>query len=337
MMLRFFRGSVADERTIVIALGGNALAQPGEEGTIAQQFHHTRESLGAVVELAREGWRIAIVHGNGPQVGNELIRNEQSRHLVPALPLGVLVAATEGWIGYMIQQSLQNALYRAGVKRQVVTLVTQVRVDPADPELERPTKPIGRTLDEATARALAADLGGDVAETRGGWRRVVPSPRPLEIVESPMIRSLVAEGHLVIAAGGGGCPVYADPRWGGGLEGLDAVIDKDRAAARLGRDIGAEVLVILTDVDGVYADFGKPTQRPLRRMTVGEAEGLLESGGLGAGSMAPKVEAAAAFVRGGGRRAIIARLDQGREAVAGQAGTEITIDDEQVLNGVQVR
>jgi carbamate kinase len=314
---------VAEERTIVIALGGNALAQPGEEGTIAQQFHHTRESLGAVVELAREGWRIAIVHGNGPQVGNELVRNEQTRHLVPPLPLGVLVAATEGWIGYMIQQSLQNALYRAGVKRQVVTLVTQVRVDPRDPELERPTKPIGRTLDEATARALAADLGGDVAETKGGWRRVVPSPRPLEIVESPMIRSLVAEGHLVIAAGGGGCPVYPDERWGGGWEGLDAVIDKDRAAAILGRDIGAEVLVILTDVDSVYTGFGTPAQRALRRLTLGEADALLESGGLGAGSMAPKVEAAAAFVRGGGRRAIIARLDQGREAVAGDAGTEI--------------
>ncbi|HYH82554.1 MAG TPA: carbamate kinase [Longimicrobium sp.] len=314
---------MADERTIVIALGGNALAQPGEEGTITQQFQHTRESLGAVVELAREGWRIAIVHGNGPQVGNELIRNEQSRHLVPPLPLGVLVAATEGWIGYMIQQSLQNALYRAGVKRQVVTLVTQVRVDPADPELERPTKPIGRTLDEATARAQAAELGGDVAEVNGGWRRVVSSPRPVEIVETPMIRSLVAEGHLVIAAGGGGCPVYPDPRWGGGLEGIDAVIDKDRAAAILGRDIGAEVLVILTDVDAVYVDFGKETQRPLRRVTVDEAEALLESGGLGAGSMAPKVEAAAAFVRGGGRRAIIARLDQGREAVAGRAGTEI--------------
>ncbi|HEU0013031.1 MAG TPA: carbamate kinase [Longimicrobium sp.] len=311
-------------RTIVIALGGNALAQPGEEGTIAQQFKHTRESLGAVVELAREGWHIALVHGNGPQVGNELIRNEQSRHLVPPLPLGVLVAGTEGWIGYMIQQSLQNALLRGGVERQVVTLVTQVRVDPDDPELARPTKPIGRTMDEATARALAAEMGGDVAEVKGGWRRVVPSPRPLEIVEREMIRSLVAQGHLVIAAGGGGCPVYDDPRWGGGLEGLDAVIDKDRAAAILGRDIGAEVLVILTDVDCVYADYGTPEQRALRRLTLAEADELLRSGQLGEGSMAPKVEAAADFVRHGGTRALIARLDQGRQAVAGQAGTEIT-------------
>ena len=311
-------------KTIVIALGGNALAQPGEEGTITQQFKHTRESLGAVVELAREGWQIAIVHGNGPQVGNELIRNEQSRHLLPPLPLGVLVAATEGWIGYMIQQSLQNALRRGGVERQVVTMVTQVLVDPDDPELRRPTKPIGRTMDEQTARELASELGGEVAETRGGWRRVVPSPRPTQIVERRMIRSLVAEGHLVIAAGGGGCPVYVHERWG--LEGIDAVVDKDRAAAILGRDIGADVLVILTDVDRVYLDFGTPEQRAVERLTLAEADALLASGELGTGSMAPKVEAAADFVRGGGTRAIIARLDQGREAVAGSAGTEIVRD-----------
>jgi carbamate kinase len=324
MSPHFPRRAVSKDRTIVLALGGNALAQPGEEGTVTQQFRHTRESLGAVVELAREGWRIAIVHGNGPQVGNELIRNEQSRHLLPPLPLGVLVAGTEGWIGYMIQQSLQNALRVAGVDRQVVTLVTQVLVDPDDFELHRPTKPIGRTMDEATARALAAELGGDVKKTRGGWRRVVPSPRPVAIVEKPMIRSLVAEGHLVIAAGGGGCPVYDDPELG--LEGVDAVVDKDRAAAILGRDIGAEVLVILTDVDCVYLDYGKPTQRALRRLTVSEAEALLVGGELGEGSMAPKVEAAAGFVRSGGKRAIIARLDQGREAVAGEAGTEIVQD-----------
>lgn len=308
-------------KTVVLALGGNALAQPGEEGTITEQFRHTRESLGAVVELAREGWRIAIVHGNGPQVGNELIRNEQSRHLVPPLPLGVLVAGTEGWIGYMIQQSLQNALLRGGVDRQVVTLVTQVLVDPDDPEMQRPSKPIGRTVDEATARELAAELGGEVAETKGGWRRVVPSPRPTGIVERDMIRALVAEGHVVVAAGGGGCPVYRHPEFG--LEGVDAVVDKDRAAAILGRDIGAEVLVILTDVDRVYVDYGTPSQRGLERLTVAEADALLAGSDLGKGSMAPKVEAAAEFVRRGGKRAIIARLDQGREAVAGQAGTEI--------------
>lgn len=308
-------------RGIVVALGGNALAQPGEEGTITEQFRHTRESLGAVVALAREGWRIAIVHGNGPQVGNALVRQELGRHVVPPLPLGVLVAATEGWIGYMVQQSLQNALARAGVERQVVTLVTQVLVERDDPALRAPSKPIGRVMDEAAARQLAGELGWDLAPVKGGWRRVVGSPRPLEIVERAMIRTLVHEGHLVIAAGGGGTPVYLDPELG--LEGVDAVIDKDRAAAVLARDIGAETLLILTDVDGVFADYGTPAQRLLRRLRPAEAEDLLASGQLGAGSMAPKVEAAVRFVRDGGRRALIARLDQGRAAVAGEAGTEI--------------
>lgn len=309
------------ERTIVVALGGNALSPSGEEGTIAEQFRHTRESLGPVVELARDGWRIAVVHGNGPQVGNALVRNELARDVVPPLPLGVLVAATEGWIGYMIQQSLENGLAEAGVDRQVVTLVTQVLVDPADPTLRRPTKPIGRVLDEATARQLAADVGWEIAPVRGGWRRVVPSPKPVEIVEREMIRTLVAEGHLVIAAGGGGTPVYRHPKLG--LEGVDAVVDKDRAAAILARDIGAQELLILTDVPCVYVDYGEPTQRALGRLSLEEAEVLLRTDELGTGSMAPKVEAAVDFVRHGGRRAVIARLEEGREAVAGRAGTAI--------------
>jgi carbamate kinase len=317
------RGHVTT-RAIVIALGGNALAPAGEEGTISEQFRHTRESLGAVVELAHEGWRIAIVHGNGPQVGNALVQNELARHKVPPLPLGVLVAGTEGWIGYMIQQSLQNALSRNAIERQVVTLVTQVLVDRDDPSLREPTKPIGRTMDEQTARALADELGWEIAPAKGGWRRVVASPRPVEIVEREMIRTLVNEGHLVIAAGGGGTPVYLDPELG--LEGVDAVIDKDRAAAVLGVDIGADTLVILTDVDAVYSGFGTPEARPLRRLTLAEAEAMLRTGEMGAGSMAPKVEAAAQFVRDGGRRAVIARLDQGLAAVRGEAGTEVVAE-----------
>jgi carbamate kinase len=311
-------------RGIVIALGGNALSQPGEEGTITQQFRHTRESLGAIVQLAADGWRIAVVHGNGPQVGNALVQNELARHVVPPLPLGVLVAGTEGWIGYMIQQSLQNALARAGVDRQVVTLVTQVLVDRSDPTLREPSKPIGRTMDEATAQQLAADLDWDIVPVKGGWRRVVGSPRPTGIVEREMIRTLVHEGHVVIAAGGGGTPVYLDAELG--FEGVDAVVDKDRAAAVLGRDIGASVLLILTDVEHVYTGYGTPQQRALRRITVSEAARLLEDGELGTGSMAPKVEAAAQFVRDGGERAIIARLDLGREAVQGEAGTEVVAD-----------
>jgi len=307
-------------RGIVVALGGNALSPAGEEGSIAQQFAHTRESLAALVELIGEGWRIAIVHGNGPQVGNALLRQELARHVAPPLPLGVLVAATQGWIGYMVQQSLQNALHAAGVDRQVVTLVTQMIVERDDPELGRPSKPVGRTMDEASARELASELGWRISEVPGGWRRVVPSPRPRAIVERVMIRTLVAEGHVVIAAGGGGTPVY---RHRGTLEGIDAVIDKDRAAAVLARDIDAEVLLILTDVDAVYTGFGTPAQKALRRLTAAEAQALLDSGELGRGSMAPKVEAAIDFVRSGGERCIIARLGSGRGAVEGVAGTEI--------------
>ncbi len=306
---------------IVIALGGNALAPDGEVDSIDRQFAHTRTSLGAVVGLARAGWRVAIVHGNGPQVGNALIRNELARDKVAPLPLGVLVAATEGWIGYMIQQSLENALRAESVDRRVVTLVTQVRVAEDDPTLLEPTKPIGRTMSEETARSLAAELGWSVAEGPRGWRRVVASPMPLEIIEREMIRSLVDEGHLVIAAGGGGTPVYRTAE--GDLEGVDAVIDKDRAAAILGLDIGAEVLLILTDVDAVYADYGTDRQRALTRLTVAEAEELAGSGQLGAGSMLPKVEAAIRFVREGGERAVIAPLEQGRAAVDGEAGTTI--------------
>ena len=265
---------------------------------------------------------MAIVHGNGPQVGNALIRQTLARGAVPPLPLGVLVAATQGWIGYMIQQSLQNALARGSVQRQVVTVVTQAMVDPSDPALTEPTKPIGKASDEAATRALAEEIGAAVAEDEHGWRCVVASPRPIDIIEAPMIRELVTEGHIVIAAGGGGAPVYAEPALG--LEGLDAVIDKDRAAAILAREIHAGVLLILTDVDGVYERFGQPDQRLIRRLSLAQAETMLAAGALGVGSMAPKVEASVTFIRNGGARAIIARLDQGQQAVAGNAGTEIT-------------
>jgi carbamate kinase len=309
-------------RTMIVALGGNALAPTTDRGTIEDQFRHTRESLATIVDLARDGWRLAIVHGNGPQVGDALVQQEMARHLVPPLPLGVLVAATQGWIGYMIQQSLQNALAHAGVDRKVVTLVTQTVVDPGDPSLAEPSKPVGRTLDEETSSRLAEELGWRVARSGSGWRRVVASPTPVRIVERDMIRSLVEAGHVVIAAGGGGAPVYVDPALG--FEGVDAVVDKDRAAAVLARDLGAELLLILTDVEGVYTDFGTSRQRLIRDLSLAEAESVLRSGALGAGSMQPKVEAAIQFVREEGGRAIIASLQQAAEAVAGRAGTGIS-------------
>ena len=303
---------------VVVALGGNALQPEGERGDIHQQFRHTRESLGAIVDLAGKGWRIAIVHGNGPQIGDALVREEFARAQAPPLPLGVLVAATAGWIGYMIQQSLENALENAGVRRPVVTLITQVVVDR---ERARPTKPIGRPLDEARARALADEAGWSIAPEGTRWRRVVPSPVPLEIVEAVQIRSLVESGAIVIAAGGGGTPVYRDPVLR--LEGVDAVIDKDRAAEVLAAGIGAALLLILTNVDGVYRAYGTPEQELLKELRAADAARMLADGEFGAGSMGPKVEAALEFINRGGTRAIIARLDQGLSAVLGESGTAI--------------
>ncbi|HXF95565.1 MAG TPA: carbamate kinase [Gemmatimonadales bacterium] len=309
-------------RTIVVALGGNAVAPPGERPTIGNQFRHTRESLATVVELAREGWHIALVHGNGPQVGDELARNEIASDQVEPLPLGVLVAATAGWMGYMIQQSLQNALTRAGVRRTVVTLITQTLCRADDPDLRNPTKPIGHELDPARAARLRA-RGEPLAEVRPGvWRRLAPSPRPIAVVEGATVRELVGRGHVVIACGGGGPPVYRDPRLG--LEGIEAVADKDRVAAILGREIDAQVLLILTNVDAVYRAYGTPHQRPVRRLTLAEADVLLAGAELGAGSMRPKVEAASDFVRAGGERAVVAELQQGLAALRGETGTTIT-------------
>lgn len=308
-------------RTVVVALGGNALLPQGERGDIHQQFAHTRESLAPIVEVARDGWRIAIVHGNGPQIGDELYRNEMARSVLPPLPLGVLVAGTAGWIGYMIQQSLQNALEQAGITRDVVTLITQVLVDPDDAATHEPIKPIGRVLDRETALALQRQFKWTLREEGEGYRRLVPSPVPRDIVEREQIRKLIERGTIVIAAGGGGTPVYRDPVLR--LEGVDAVIDKDRAAAVLARALDADVLLILSNVDGVFTAWGTPQEKKLDRISVTEAERLLRTDELGKGSMAPKVEAAVSFVQAGGSQAIIARLDQGLEALHGKAGTII--------------
>lgn len=308
-------------RTTVLALGGNALARAGEPATVTNQFRHARESVGPIVELAREGWGIAIVHGNGPQVGDELVRNELALGAVEPLPLGVLVAETAGWIGYMLQQSLQNGLERAGIDRPVVTLISQTLVRPDDPALRRPTKPIGHALPpERIARLREAGVPL-VQDGKGHWRRVAASPTPYAVVEAPLITRLVRDGVIVIAAGGGGPPVYRDPVLG--LEGLDAVVDKDRTAAILARELDAEALVILTDVDAVYEGWGTPTARPLRQVTLAEVDELIARGELDEGGMKPKVQAAASFVRAGGARAVIARLSQGPRALRGETGTTI--------------
>jgi carbamate kinase len=277
--------------------------------------------MGPIVELARDEWRIVLVHGNGPQVGDEVTRNESARRLVQPLPLGVLVAETAGWIGYMLQQSLQNALAVAGIKREVVTIVTQTLVDRYDPALSRPTKPIGHPLTEDEASRLREAGRAVGRDGSGAWRRMTTSPTPLGVVEFAAVRRLVEKGTIVIAAGGGGPPVYADPFLG--LEGLDAVVDKDRVAAILATQLGADVLMILTNVSAVFEGWGTPAARPIRRMTVEEAGALIAGGSLDAGGMKPKVEAAASFAGATGGRGIIALLSDGHAALRGETGTTI--------------
>lgn len=311
----------APHRTAVVALGGNALAPSDAESDIHAQFRHTRASLDPIVELVRDGWTVCLVHGNGPQVGAEVVRNEVARPYAKPLPLGVLVAATAGWIGYMIQQSLENALRLAGVRREVATIITQVEVEPDDPALTDPTKFIGHEVSADRARELEGEGKTVLPDGRGRLRRVVGSPTPTAIHELGVVRRLVDAGVIVIAGGGGGAPIFDDPQFG--WEGLDAVVDKDLVAALLARDLGAQLLVILTDVDAVYLDWRKPTQRPLRSVSVADAERLDAEGQFGEGSMAPKVRAAADFVRRTGGRAVITELRHGLAALRGEAGTTI--------------
>jgi carbamate kinase len=311
-------------KTAVLAFGGNALSRADEPGTIANQFRRARESMASVVMLASEGWRIVIVHGNGPQVGDSLLRNEVARRVVEPLPLGVLVAETAGWIGYMLQQSLQNALAAGRVRRDVVTVVTQTLVDRFDPALGTPTKPIGQPLTEGEAARLRESGRVVARDGAGAWRRMTTSPMPLAVIEFPVVRRLLEQNTIVIAAGGGGPPVYDDPILG--LEGVDAVVDKDRVAAVLARQLEADVLMILTNVEAVYEGWGTSSAGPIRRMTVTRAEAMIGEGAFDAGGMRPKVEAAAGFARSGGR-AIIAHLASGPAALRGETGTTIVREE----------
>ncbi len=313
------------KKPIVVALGGNAITREFEEGNIPQQFENTRRSLVHIIGLLKEGYNMVITHGNGPQVGNALIRVEESRHLVPPLPLGIIVADLEGGMGYMIEQCLQNKMHDLGVKRQVATLVTQVLVDKDDPSIQNPTKFVGPFFKKEQVPELVQKRGWIMKEDKGrGYRRVVPSPKPIGIVEKDIIKHLVDMGVVVIAAGGGGIPVYIDhakhPGW---LEGVDAVIDKDLASAVLGNEIGAETLLIITGVDKVALNFGTPQQVDLDEMTIEEAKKYLDEGQFPKGSMGPKIQAAINFIEGGGKEVIITSIEKTGEALKGTAGTRI--------------
>jgi carbamate kinase len=311
-------------KTAVLALGGNAIIKAGEEGTISQQFANTRDSLGGIVELIRQGYKLAITHGNGPQVGNLLRQQEAGeKEGIAPLPLGVLNAATEGSMGYMIEQSLQNKLHLSGIDKDVITIISQVVVDRDDPSMLNPTKFVGSTYYTAQqAEELKNTLGWTLKEDAGkGYRRVVPSPLPQRIVPAHTVKELVQRGEIVIAGGGGGIPVYVQDD--GTYEGVDAVIDKDFASALLAVNIDADLFVILTGVDKVSVDYGKPSQRDLDMMSMEEASRYYQEGQFPAGSMGPKIKAAIDFLERGGKEVLITSIDRIVDAFAGKTGTRI--------------
>lgn len=311
-----------DEKIAVVALGGNAITREFEEGDIYQQFANTRRSLFGVANLIERGYRLAITHGNGPQIGNALIRVEETRDILPPIPLGVLVADLEGGMGYMIQQSLQNKLHLRGIQRPIITLLAQVIVHKNDPSILNPSKFVGPFYKEEDIAALEKHRNYTIKEDSGrGYRRVVPSPIPIQIVEYEIIKKLVHDGVIVITAGGGGIPVYIEQD--GRFEGIDAVVDKDRTSAILAVDIEADELYILTSVDKVALNYRQKNMTFLDRITVQEARHYLNEGHFPPGNMGPKIEAAIHFLEQGGHKAVITSVDRMADAIKGETGTEI--------------
>jgi carbamate kinase len=302
--------------TIVMALGGNALIRAGERGTAQQQQANADRIADAVAAVWRHDTKIVVTHGNGPQVGNLALQQELGSAIVPALPLPTLVAMTQGQLGSLLALALQAA----GVT-SVISVVTHVVVARDDPAFREPTKPVGPFFDEESARKLAAEHDWTVAEDAGrGWRRVVPSPRPRAVVEASLINRLAASGAVVIANGGGGIPVAVQ---GEQLAPIDGVIDKDLAAAMLATTLGASTLVLVTDVPAISLDFGTPQARQVNEMTLAEAQGHLAAGQFPAGSMGPKVTAAAQFLAAGGEMALITDAEHVASGLAGQHGTRV--------------
>ncbi len=310
---------------MVVALGGNALGRPDEQGSYDEQVKNVRTACSDILDLIRAGHTVVITHGNGPQVGNLSLQQEKSGGEVPIQPLHVLGSMTQGQIGYMIERELINLMKKEGLTPPVITLITQVLVDRNDAAFKNPTKPIGPFYDAEGAGRIAKERGVTVmkvkTEGRRIYRRVVPSPEPLRIIEAEILGKLVESGAVVIACGGGGIPVIENKK--GELEGIDSVIDKDLAAEKLAESVRAEALLILTNVDSVKLDYGKPTERSIPRMTVPEAKRRIEEGQFLKGSMLPKVTACLRFVESGGRYAVICALGRAVDGIEGKSGTRV--------------
>ena len=319
-----------DDKFLVVAFGGNAFQTKGEKGTPEDYWRNAYRSAEFLIKILEEGYKIAITHGNGPQVGiiAEWMMAGLEMKDLPPMTLDIAGSMTQGWLGYLIQQSLYNKLMEKGLLgkkvKGVVTVVTQVLVDKNDPAFQNPTKYIGPWYGEVEARKIAEELGWAVKpDPRGGWRRVVPSPDPITPIEIEAIKRLVEEGFVVIASGGGGIPVVKENN---SLKGVEAVIDKDLAGERLATSLGASTFLILTDVEKVYLNYGRPDQRPIDVMTVSEARKYLEEGHFKPGSMGPKILASIRFIENGGKVAIIGHLKKAYEALKGISGTRIVPD-----------
>jgi carbamate kinase len=310
------------EKLVVIAVGGNSLIKDATRSTVFDQYRACGETSDHIADIVAEGYRVLITHGNGPQVGFILLRSELAKEVLHQVPLDSCGADTQGAIGYQISQTLGNELRRRGIEKSVAALVTQTVVDGNDPRFENPSKPIGPFYSETTAREHQDSEGWVMVEDAGrGWRRVVASPRPLEIIEEPAIEALLDKDIIVVAVGGGGIPVIR--RDDGSLEGVGAVIDKDWASCLLAKNLGAEMFILSTAVDRVALNFGKPEQREIDRMTVREARRYLEAGHFPPGSMKPKIEAAIDFLKHGGQEVIITQPHLLKAAIHGSAGTHV--------------
>ena len=311
-----------DKKTIMIALGGNSLSPRGSSGTVGEQFSFTRRTMDHLSEFILKDYNICITHGNGPQVGNELLRMDLTNDIVPPLPLGICVANTQGQIGYMVQQTLQNKLRDLEVDREVVTLVTQVLVDKNDKSIKNPTKFVGARYTKEEIVKLAKKLNWSVKEQEpGSWRRVVPSPMPEYIMHGKSIKALVDRGTIVIAFGGGGIPVFNNDN--GQIEGLDAVIDKDFSAAKMGRIIRAQELWIISDIDYLYSNFGTENARPIKKIVTKELQSLYNQNIFQEGTIKPKIKAALHFLKHHGDKVVITSIDKIKLAIEKKSGTII--------------
>ena len=314
------------QELIVIALGGNAIKQTDEIGTAENQFKNIRLTCEQLVKLNKLGYKLILTHGNGPQAGNLLIQQEESKSLVPSMPLDVVDAMTQGEIGYMFQNQLQNAFLRDGRKIPIAALISQVLVNKDDPDFNNPSKPVGPFYTRAEALILIDSKGYSVKEVKSntfkGWRRVVPSPEPIGLLEAEVIKILLKERVIVITSGGGGIPVVKQKS--GEFIGVEAVVDKDKAGQKLAEIVNGDIFLVLTDVDQVYLNYNKPNQKSLGNISVNEAVKYLNEGHFASGSMAPKIEACIRFLNAGGKKAIITSLDHAIDALNGKTGTIIT-------------